>query len=1375
MRSSPASLASSNSSIELRTPTRSSSIRVTDLYKATMNRMFTRKKAKAAKAEPKPELDLSIALPASENFRTSLLMPNLSARFSMLREQDDPTTKIGKAVDDSVLSTNRQSRMYDFQSPYGLDDIAEVASMRSSIRPPFAQQKGRATSYASDGGYNTDDDSSHSGSVMSRARPGEGNVLFGGRQKIYKIAGDGLKGRTLYEDDVGSTSFRKNSQEEREREEAERLQELKDIRNAGKAEPYANPVKGPSSINSSTRHTSSSTTASAMDSRASTTATSINSQGASTVTNAATSAASTVNFSQPIAAAPAPALERSATKRRLYEQGLDRDIQDQQSQQITRLNSIAKGRGALAGNGRTTPDIFNSRPSQDRLHRPGVTATRSQSPTRFPAATPPQPNTSNVASVRNGTNGNSKNVLHGQKGQDSHPPSEHISPVSPHGDSTALASALNPSDRGKATAMGVFNKPQQFSEQQFLERTRTLRKEREAPLRTHSEGLGDSPKESEEVERDQAQEMRAFHPGPTTPANISGLKSRGPTSRSRSGSSVRKYEPAAAVRTPLASPIEEHAGVSAFQRAAMQVKAIEVEASPVKETMPAHVKETLQAAPNNRYAFTDDSESDYEQDQPVPSSKPSHTVRLPQIPALPNMPAVASSTAQHPALRDYPDLPEHPAFRSPKLPDIDLSNEADVDTISPGFDFGQPKSNNQLERESPTRGPSSGGLSGMVRQHLRQGSDASRYSVTQPPAPEPFPSSLQTRNLSNASKNYPNNAAANLNYSHSNPWDLDEYDDFGIDINSPVSPLESSANTPRQNGRPSQENNDFRRHVPPRTAEPPREAPWQEELRKKSHNRGLSSETQAEQEAFTSEIAARQRAIKEQLKAKAESDSRSSSPGPGRTGPFSGLGTLRMKTSRESSQVRDPNARVAKFPGLNGSSSNLHGHTPSPPATTTTSDRPSYDRWKSDRSDRSEPPPQPDLRQRSRSRADTNRSREPMQPFPSYSNGMGSVVSLQSASRPAIGRESDERMRSRSDSNVNSTRTRSNSEHSVNGRSRSRSGRYRDDLAEAMAVGNSSRTTMFPEATPAIPEQYAADFPAQVPVPDHPIPAIPHSLKESNALRSQQATVREGEFRPLERQMSRDADNREKQQFEPPAFEQKGLWPPPTNGLGIPSPRPSPGYPPAGSAYSPALSHGMSPRPSPGLGGVSPALSNSRGSPFAGNPTPPVSASSTPIAPSFPGGNNTHVLSSSTYGRKPTHRKTSIKKTEISEPRLISTTSVIDTVDLPAGASLMNGMQDVPPFSASNARRKRFGFGRGELDAPEPPFVHSQYNSLSADERERQPRSKHRLRKSSSDGAKIGLHIRAQQQAAAGLHSTPTLPHKMSPPRLGKAVEGGMF
>ena len=77
-----------------------------------MNRFLTRKKdKKKGQVEPKPALDLSSALPKADDFRTSLIMPGLSTRFSMLREQDDPTSKIGKASDDSVLQPRRNGRL----------------------------------------------------------------------------------------------------------------------------------------------------------------------------------------------------------------------------------------------------------------------------------------------------------------------------------------------------------------------------------------------------------------------------------------------------------------------------------------------------------------------------------------------------------------------------------------------------------------------------------------------------------------------------------------------------------------------------------------------------------------------------------------------------------------------------------------------------------------------------------------------------------------------------------------------------------------------------------------------------------------------------------------------------------------------------------------------------------------------------------------------------------------------------------------------------------------------------------------------------------------------------------------------------------------
>ncbi|WQF84250.1 hypothetical protein CDEST_09264 [Colletotrichum destructivum] len=179
-------------------------------------RLFGKGK-KSQEEEPKKELDLERALPPSDDFRTSLLMTGLSARFSMLREQDDPNTKIGKASDDNVLFPNRQSRLMDFDlgaSANGLSVIAEVESIRKEAAP-FTRMDS----------YHSADASSISGSVMDRAKPGEGNNLFGGRQKVYKLPsgtassknleGGGMSRRVLCDDDISKSAFQRWRQAEK--------------------------------------------------------------------------------------------------------------------------------------------------------------------------------------------------------------------------------------------------------------------------------------------------------------------------------------------------------------------------------------------------------------------------------------------------------------------------------------------------------------------------------------------------------------------------------------------------------------------------------------------------------------------------------------------------------------------------------------------------------------------------------------------------------------------------------------------------------------------------------------------------------------------------------------------------------------------------------------------------------------------------------------------------------------------------------------------------------------------------------------------------------------------------------------------------------
>lgn len=118
------------------------------------------------------------------------------------------------------------------------------------------------------------------------------------------------------------------------------------------------------------------------------------------------------------------------------------------------------------------------------------------------------------------------------------------------------------------------------------------------------------------------------------------------------------------------------------------------------------------------------------------------------------------------------------------------------------------------------------------------------------------------------------------------------------------------------------------------------------------------------------------------------------------------------------------------------------------------------------------------------------------------------------------------------------------------------------------------------------------------------------------------------------------------------------------------------------SALSPntfgASNHG---RPSPGP------------SPMLQSPTPPISGANTPVAPNF-------ASHPAVAPRPGPLRKKTISKSEISVPTLISATSNIDTVDLPEGASLQNGMDEVPVLPPINPRRraarKLLGMVRGE-------------------------------------------------------------------------------
>jgi hypothetical protein len=160
--------------------------------------------------------------------------------------------------------------------------------------------------------------------------------------------------------------------------------------------------------------------------------------------------------------------------------------------------------------------------------------------------------------------------------------------------------------------------------------------------------------------------------------------------------------------------------------------------------------------------------------------------------------------------------------------------------------------------------------------------------------------------------------------------------------------------------------------------------------------------------------------------------------------------------------------------------------------------------------------------------------------------------------------------------------------------------------------------------------------------------------------------------------------------------------------------------------------------------------------PFSANHTPPASNPTTPNAAAF----NTGTVQPTI--RQGMLRKKSIAKSEISEPVFLSTTSVIDTINLPAGASLKNGSEPfvTPPVPPINPMRRRFGFGRSDseksndgptshpdLDAARGPYAEAARTSPSDTPVSQIPQPRNRLRKTSSESK--SLHGMAQGQPGA--------------------------
>ena len=1226
------------------------------------------KKGKKNQPEPKVEVNLATALPSTDDFRTSLIMPTLSTRFSMLREQDDPNSKLGKASDDSVLHPKRQSRLHEFGfMKSGLDDIAEVSSIHDPIRPFAKERQGSFDSYNTEEG---------SGSIMNRSRPGEGNVLFGGRQKIYKIPNSGSSkslGRALYDDDVSTSTFQKFRLQEKgakkslELQDSEPLERSENTEHSEPSSPTRDLTYLPAlSAFNQRRETSSSTNSgsASANTRSSTAATSIASQGANSV-----SGSSSAPQSSNTATSPTTELNRTTTKaRRLYDHGLDQHINEQQSSTLNRLNSIQRNIGPT---GRSTPPLMFARSAtnlSDRFNRNGPHRTESPTPM------PPSP-------------GFSK------------PQSPPMSPLaSDSEEAQTLKSALQPNDRGKATAMGAFNKPKMaFSEQQYAERLKRLHQEREAAVPVLEKPHKPSLRERAELEQ-----------------------------RKRAEAAERKKQ----------NPVEEPAApspFSVFQSAASQMKA--KVASP---TIPpaAQADKSSENTHVNEQGGTFFSSADSSDDEDVSMDRIVRPADLDE--RLKNIPI-----ASQPTNRDPPSILEHPALRSrssSRHRGESSAGDAATDNDQPPLPLSEKPQVVTVETEvrdpdidSPTLGPDNGGLSGLVRQHLRNVSNVSSDygEPASSPPPPPAPLSLRTQELGFQRRQQvraPDDTSQSSN-SYSNPWDLEDLD------NSVRGEADSMTSTsPMDRHKPKMQNYSA-------TSTDPITRPWdrnasQDDGRsqspvevRKTRQRTNSTETQDDREAFQRELAQRQRAIQESLRSKVSAEhSRSASPAPSNAPSASGLKSaltmLRSKSSRDSFATNDlPKNHPPKAMQMLGLGSSANNSTTSLSGASITQSH-EDDR----RPLRSKP-----SRILQQSEEDARRELEQRLQRSATEGYPRDLKSAKGRSPPA--------------SSSSSTRNRSSSELS-NGRSHSRPGRYRDDLDKAMAEGTSSSSVYPANSSPSLVQGFVAN-------PTPPLVDTPSSNGDQGRLRSRSnsRTNGNGYFEPkthLQIHTGHSALNGSNSRLSPAANGQKPSFSP---GLPV-SPRPSPGAP------SPSLNvFRAQPSPVP---------------PFSANATPPISASSTPVVSTFSAANPTAT--------KLGVRKKSIVKSEISEPMFISATSVMDTVDLPPGASLKNGMEAPPPLPPINPMRRRFGFGRSDhhdtvVQPPQPPFAEPLRTNSSEELSKLPSQTRQRLRKTSSEGK--SLHAKAQVHTgpSPALPSSGFVPRNNSPPRPARpsVAEGAMF
>ncbi|MCJ1482724.1 hypothetical protein MMC06_002890 [Schaereria dolodes] len=869
------------------------------------SRARTFRRTKKHQPEPKTELNLATVLPSSDEFRTSLLMPNLSARFSMLREQDDPNSKIGKANDDSVLFPKRASRLNIF-SVAGLSDVAETSTLDGSIRPPFAYG-GRINSFGSADEYGTDDDMSQNGSVMGRSRGGEGNKLFGGRQKVYiipvggsasakditvsesgELYGKGMQGKQVYDDDVAMSAFQILKEKERQAHERgeEREMEARGAQSERSSKEDERPQSPTFVSRNRKRETASSTTSGPSNARISTAATSVASQSISpshTPHNIQTSSSNIAPPSQPPASIP-PSLERNITKsKRLYGHGLDQQIFEQQSSAMSRLNSIQRHR--VLGSTAPSTKISHSRSAanlNDRYQRSGPLYASSN----FRANSPPPSTTSlglagfDLGLTREVLSRSSNEVESGSGRSPSLSPS-----ISPIADESPFISSIEPNDLGKATALGAFNKPRnQYDEQQYTQRQVQLQQGRETPPLRRPSPSGELRSTNQVASRHRNDSFASI--------------------QSRSNSVIAQQELPLKEKIPCSVP-EAHSSARTVTRPQDDQAAGSALASELRESYGQGNKDE-----NEKIRTPEGLDSSVYPDAAIKDVVKNHSLTI--------------DSKTHPIYRQnttysaFMDLSDEPASD-------DVSNQ-DTPANEAVVVRARLAASDTVNADSPTLGAASG-LNGLIRAHLRNDSgQSSIYPINSPRTSERFSNETSGTNHDSRHSSIVKN---------NHPWASHEIAAEHDDSATLQPRIHDTALPPPLSVRARQileQATALRNHESTKVqqtlgankvqqilgGEAPRQhhdsvqhSSWQEQI-KSHHFRGGSTETEKEREDLANELAERRQRVQDNLKSIVETDGGENSPLK-TNGSFA---LLKPKTSPNSLTKQESPSKAMKMLGL---------------------------------------------------------------------------------------------------------------------------------------------------------------------------------------------------------------------------------------------------------------------------------------------------------------------------------------------------------------------------------------------------------------------------------------------------------------------------